>query len=342
VIYAATAASVGDTPPGTKWATPSVSEQGGLLWNTGTSYNIGDVVSHGGVIYTALTSNSAKQPDTNPSDWKAPAFQEIGGKEWVSGTSYVVGDIITESGKVYSCATANSDAAFTVANWDIITIPDGTATDQMLSWNGTSWVTITKPTGTTNLSLTTSATDNKIFSDTGTDVTLTEAVLGGTPKAGLMTPAMLTALNGKIDTITGGTLTTATESPTGTVKIDVALDLDEITDVSGTPTDKQVLTFDNGTSKWIPQTPAVTNLSNTPTTTTVEVKSSTGSNTAIPSATTSLAGVMSKDDKVKLDKTVTSTTSGNEVRIPEIVKIRQADYDALGTGRPNKLYIIVN
>ena len=44
----------------------------------------------------------------------------------------------------------------------------------------------------------------------------------------------------------------------------------------------------------------VTNLSNTPAASTVDIESSTGSNTTIPAATTSLAGVMTAADKTKL------------------------------------------
>jgi hypothetical protein len=52
-------------------------------------------------------------------------------------------------------------------------------------------------------------------------------------------------------------------------------------------------------------------------------------------------------DIIKLARTDNAVTSSNsagtgEVRVPEIVKMTQVDYDALGTGRPNKLYIIVN
>ncbi len=43
-----------------------------------------------------------------------------------------------------------------------------------------------------------------------------------------------------------------------------------------------------------------------------------------------------------IEDIVTSKTEGNEIRIPEIVEITKANYDALGAGRPQKLYIIVN
>jgi len=45
--------------------------------------------------------------------------------------------------------------------------------------------------------------------------------------------------------------------------------------------------------------------------------------------------------KVLQNTKVSSLTSGNEKRIPEMVEMTQADYDALGAGRPQKLYIIV-
>lgn len=39
-------------------------------WNATTSYSIGDQVGYDDKIYEALTANSNKQPDSNPSDWK--------------------------------------------------------------------------------------------------------------------------------------------------------------------------------------------------------------------------------------------------------------------------------
>lgn len=38
---------------------------------------------------------------------------------------------------------------------------------------------------------------------------------------------------------------------------------------------------------------------------------------------------------------ITSIDAGDETRIPEIVMISQLSFDAMGPGRPNKLYIIV-
>ncbi len=42
-----------------------------------------------------------------------------------------------------------------------------------------------------------------------------------------------------------------------------------------------------------------------------------------------------------IDNVVTSKKAGKEIRIPEIVEMTQANYNALGNGRPQKLYIIV-
>jgi len=53
--------------------------------------------------------------------------------------------------------------------------------------------------------------------------------------------------------------------------------------------------------------------------------------------------LLSAEQGKVLDETkVASVTSGNEIRIPEMVEMTQANYDALGAGRPKKLYIIVN
>jgi hypothetical protein len=64
-----------------------------------------------------------------------------------------------------------------------------------------------------------------------------------------------------------------------------------------------------------------TNLSNTPASTTLEVESSTGNNTTLPAATTSLAGVMTGADKTKLD----GIEAGAEVNVVTSVNTETGD-----------------
>ena len=57
---------------------------------------------------------------------------------------------------------------------------------------------------------------------------------------------------------------------------------------------------------------APTNLGNIPTTTTVQVSSSTGTSTTLPAATLTTAGVMTAADKTKLESAITSVPLTNK------------------------------
>ena len=164
----------------------------------------------------------------------------------------------------------------------------------------------------TNLSYTTAASDGTVTSSTGTNATIPGAT---TSLAGLLTSSDKTKLNG-IETgaqVNVGTNLSNTPLPLGVVinsstgndtSIPAATTL-----VSGvmSAADKTKL---NGIAAGA-QVNVGTNLSNTPSASDVLVSSSTGTDTTLPAATTSAAGVMTGADKAKLD----GIAAGAEVNV---------------------------
>ena len=152
----------------------------------------------------------------------------------------------------------------------------------------------------TNLSYT--AATRVLASSTGTDATLPEVVAAG--DSGLMTGADKT----KLDGITAGaepnvatdlTYTASTRVLASSTGTDATLPEVVAAGDSGlmTGADKTKLDgIDAGA-----QVNVATDLSNTPAASTVSVESSTGTNTTLPAATATLAGVMTGADKTKLD-----------------------------------------
>jgi len=90
-------------------------EKGGVSWNSGTTYNIGDIAVYSGTAYIALAETINNQPDVSPAQWKdmvASAAIERGGVSWVANRAYTVGDVVSEGTKIYM--RINSSGAGTV------------------------------------------------------------------------------------------------------------------------------------------------------------------------------------------------------------------------------------
>ena len=84
---------------------------------------------------------------------------------------------------------------------------------------------------------------------------------------------------------------------------------------------------------------ALTNLTNAPASDTLDINSSTGTNTTLPAATTSLAGMMTGSDKTKLDglvtpsifkATKTSSQSTNDQTTTEMQNYTSTEIDTAG------------
>ena len=79
-------------------------------WNSGTTYQPGDVVRYGGNQYIAKTNHANAVPSTSTTNWDL--FQEgiTFQSDWVNTTSYKIGEVVRYGGYSY-LATADSGAA---------------------------------------------------------------------------------------------------------------------------------------------------------------------------------------------------------------------------------------
>ncbi len=120
-------------------AAPTISaERGGLGWQSAESYAIGDVVTDGLVIYTAVATSNNEQPSANADGagtdaWKTSIADELGGKAWTDTTDYVVGDVVVDNMVAYLC---NADHTSDSAGIPAVDNPDA---------GGTSWTMIGTP-----------------------------------------------------------------------------------------------------------------------------------------------------------------------------------------------------
>ncbi len=163
--------------------------------------------------------------------------------------------------------------------------------DEFYKYNGTAWEVYGQ--GVTNLSHTLTASNVTVESDTGTDTTIPAAT---TSDAGVMSSSDKT----KLDGIETGATADQSDSEIETAYNNQVAQVSAGEKTAGTET---------GIRRFSPKDVAdmagdhddPTNLSNTPSASTLDVESSTGTDTTLPAATTSLAGVMTGTDKTKLD-----------------------------------------
>tara|TARA_R100001530_G_scaffold47808_3_gene35950 strand:+ start:1957 stop:4017 length:2061 start_codon:yes stop_codon:yes gene_type:complete len=143
--------------------------------------------------------------------------------------------------------------------------------------------------GTTNLSYTTSGAGLSVVSSSGSNTDLPAAT---TSAWGLMTDEDKT----KLDGITASANNYSISSD--------LLDEDDMSSDSATKAPSQ-----QSVKAYVTATGGATNLSNTANGTSLTVESSSGNNTALPAATTSAWGVMTDEDKTKLDGVAASANN---------------------------------
>jgi hypothetical protein len=106
-------------------------------WNSGTSYNVGDAVSHDGSSYLAVTDNTNSEPPS--ADWDVLAEKGDAGPTgatgstgatgakglnwrgtWSSVTAYVIDDAVTLNGTSYVAVANNTNSSPPSANWNTL------------------------------------------------------------------------------------------------------------------------------------------------------------------------------------------------------------------------------
>lgn len=128
-------------------------------WNNATSYTIGDIVSHGGYVYRAITNNSGQLPTTSPAQWQLVLENYSFQGTWTSNTPYKPGDTVRWGGTTYACVLDNlSQEPPNNTFWRIIIVTDkfrgvwqeydlsqnsyNYVVGEVVSFNSSSWICV--------------------------------------------------------------------------------------------------------------------------------------------------------------------------------------------------------
>jgi hypothetical protein len=156
----------------------------------------------------------------------------------------------------------------------------------------------------TNLTFTRNSTTLTVESSTGSDVILPAA----TPTlAGMMSGADKT----KLDSLSGGSIMGSLSGSAWTVTHFGATNTTASLGLAGGGSIGLITSADKTKLDGIASGATLTNLGNTPAASTVTITNSGGSNTTLPAATPTLAGVMTGADKTKLDGIASGATLTN-------------------------------
>lgn len=117
----------GDTSPSPAWEKMTDGYVWRDAWQASTLYNIGDIVSYGGVLYLCIDSyTSTSTFDDNISDWIVYSDHDKFQQDWQSDTRYAIGDVVRYNGIVYRCieghTSDNIDLTITtdIDKWEIL------------------------------------------------------------------------------------------------------------------------------------------------------------------------------------------------------------------------------
>jgi hypothetical protein len=105
-------------------------------WNSTTVYQVGDLVKHGGWLYSSLTNNYASNPSdsqyqindrTNPVDWRIAAKGINFRGEWSADSLYKTGDVVRRGGNTYVALLDTTDDGSSLdyldsTNWELLTV----------------------------------------------------------------------------------------------------------------------------------------------------------------------------------------------------------------------------
>jgi hypothetical protein len=96
-------------------------------WTPSTLYNVGDIISYGGSLYSCKTSyTSGAFFDTGIANWDVYANQAAWNRAWAAATRYGIGDVVKYNGIVYICTAGHTSQTITVGlegdidKWSIV------------------------------------------------------------------------------------------------------------------------------------------------------------------------------------------------------------------------------
>lgn len=82
-------------------------------YNSGTTYEVNDVVTYGGKSYVYInTTNASNNLPTNATYWSVMSEGQDYKGNWATATAYLVDDIVVRGGSTYICLIANTSGTF--------------------------------------------------------------------------------------------------------------------------------------------------------------------------------------------------------------------------------------
>jgi hypothetical protein len=82
-------------------------------YNSGTTYEINDVVTYGGKSYVYInTTNASNNLPTNATYWSVMSEGQDYKGNWATATAYLVDDIVVRGGSTYICLVAHTSGTF--------------------------------------------------------------------------------------------------------------------------------------------------------------------------------------------------------------------------------------
>jgi hypothetical protein len=121
------------------WDVEAPGFENATTWNDITTYQIGDIVQHGGYLFYSLTVNYASLPTSSiyqledrldPPDWAILSKGINFRGEWESDELYLIGDVVRRGGNIYLCLLdvhlASTDGStldyLDSTNWELLTV----------------------------------------------------------------------------------------------------------------------------------------------------------------------------------------------------------------------------
>ena len=80
-------------------------------WTANTSYNLGDIVKYGGVVYICTTQHTSGSQSITLANWATYSQFANWNNAWTTNTAYGVNDLVKYGGIVYQCTTGHVSAA---------------------------------------------------------------------------------------------------------------------------------------------------------------------------------------------------------------------------------------